>query len=109
VEKAVGDELTARRHEPDSVEISAMRRPGSDDLILNVVSYGVDIDGSVTPATDIRISVHVPKGKRVGRVAWHALDGVAETLPTKQAGERIEFIIPTLDIYGIAIVEMESS
>jgi hypothetical protein len=108
VEQAVGDGLTARRHQPDSVEISAMRRPGSDDLIVNVVSYGVDIDGSVTPAKDIRISVHAPKGKRVGRVSWHALDGVAETLPTKQLGERTEFTIPTLDIYGIAIVEMKT-
>jgi len=53
--------------------------------------------------------VYVPKGKRVSRIAWHALDGVAETLPTEQTGERIEFIIPTLDIYGIAIVEMENS
>jgi len=108
VEKAVGDELTARRHEPDSVEISAMRRPGGDDLIISVVSYGVDIDGSVTPARNIRISVHVPNGKRVGRVAWHALDGVVETLRAVQADSRVEFTIPNLDIYGIAIVEVKS-
>ena len=108
VETAVGDELTARRHRPDSVEISVMGRPESDDLIVNVVSYGVDIDGSVTPSKDIRISVHAPKGKRVGRVMWHPLDGAAETLPTKQTGERTEFTIPTLDIYGIAIVEVKS-
>jgi hypothetical protein len=107
VEDAVGDELTARRHQPDGVEISAMRRPGSDDLIVNVVSYGVDIDGSVTPAKNIRISVHVPEGKKVGRVAWHALDGVAEMLATKQTGARTEFTIPTLDIYGIVILKVE--
>ncbi len=107
VEKATSGRLTARRHQPESVEISAMRRPGSDDLIVNVVNYGVDIDGSVTPAKSIRISVHVPTGKRVGRAAWHALDGVAETLAVEQTGESAEFTIPTLDIYGIAILKVE--
>ena len=107
VEKATRDGLTARRHQPAGVEISAMRRPGSDELILNVVNYGVDIDGSVTPAKSIRISVHVPKGKSVSCAAWHALDGVAETLAAEQTGERAEFTIPTLDIYGILILKVE--
>ncbi len=108
VETAVGDRLTARRHEPEGVEISVMRRPDSDDLIVHAVNYGVDFGGTVKPAENVRISLGLPEGKRVGRAAWHALDGITETLTVTQGEGRAEFTVPSLEIYGIAIVEVTS-
>lgn len=104
VEKAVGDQVTARRHMPPAVEISVMRRPGADDLIVHAVNYGVDLDGSVTPAEKVRVSVRPPLGKQPAGVEWHALDGISGTLDVKQANGRAEFIVPKLEIYGIALV-----
>jgi hypothetical protein len=101
---AAGTGLTAQRHAPPDVEITAMRRPGSDGLILHAVNYGVDLDGSVTPAEDVRISVAPNVGGGSGGVRWYALDGVTETLPVTVEGSRGHFTIPTLEIYGIALI-----
>jgi hypothetical protein len=104
VEQVVGDAFTARRQGPSSVEISVMRRPGSDDLIIQAVNYAVDLDGKVTPAENVSIAVCPPAGRQVARVEWHALDGVSETLPATNAAGRAQFVIPKLEIYGIAIL-----
>lgn len=103
VEGAAGEAMTARRHGDSSVEISAMRRPGSTDLILHAVNYSVDLAGDVVPARDVRISVALD-GKRVEEVQWHPLDGVTQDLEVKSVGPRAEFTIPELEIYGIALV-----
>ncbi len=106
VERAAAGRLLARRHEPDAVEISVMRRPQADDLILHAVNYAVDIEGVVAPAENVRISVHVPPDKDVAGIDWHALDGVKKALPTSRCSERVEFTVPRLEVYGIAIVRV---
>jgi len=105
VERAVGDWVTARRHTPPAVEISVMQRPGSEDLIVHAVNYGVDLDGSVTPAENVRISVRLPSGNQAARVEWHALDGITETLKMRHVNGRAEFTVPKLEIYAIALVK----
>lgn len=108
VEQAGGDSLAARRHGPAGVEVSVMRRPGSDDLIVHAVNYGVDLAGAVTAAKDVRISVCAPGGKPITGVAWHSLDEPTEPVSVAREGERVEFTVPSLGIYGIAIVRVRS-
>jgi len=108
VEQAAGESLTVRRHGPDGVEVSVMRRPGSDDLIVHAVNYGVDLAGTVTPAKEVRISVCAPGGKPITGVAWHSLDEPTEPVSVARKGERVEFTVPSLGIYGIAIVRVRS-
>jgi len=107
VEEAVGDAFTARRREPRAVEITVMQKPGAADLIVHVVNYGVDLDGHVTPAADVSVTVGLPNGKRVGQVEWYALDDVAETLGGSASNDRGEFVIPRVEIYGIALVRTQ--
>ncbi len=107
VEEAGGDALTARRREPASVEITVMQKPGCADLAVHVVNYGVDLDGHITPAADVRIAVALPNGKRVKHVEWHALDGVEETLGAAASNGLAEFVIPRVEIYGIALVRVQ--
>jgi hypothetical protein len=102
--EAAGAALTAQRHDPPAVEVTAMRRPGSDQLILHAVNYGVDLDGTVTPAENVRISVAPDVGSGPEGVRWYALDGVTETLPVTMEGGRAQFAVPTLEIYGIAVI-----
>jgi hypothetical protein len=105
VEAAAGDAMTARKHGGPGVEISAMRKPGSDDLIVHAVNYGVDLSGEVAPARDVQISVAL-NAKRVAGVEWRALDGVHQSLQVRETGRRAEFVVPQLDIYGIAFVRL---
>jgi hypothetical protein len=108
VEEMVGGDITVRRHQPAGVEISVMQRPESDALIIHAVNYGVAIDGGIAPAESVRVSVCVSDGARVSHVAWHALDGIVETLPVIEADGRVEFVIPRLEIYGIALLKVQS-
>lgn len=78
---------------------------GSDDLIVHAVNYGVDLSGDVMPARDVRISVALDS-KRIAGVEWRALDGVHQSLPVREAGRRAEFVVPQVDIYGIAVVRL---
>ena len=104
VEETAGGAATARVHEADGVEITAMRRESSDDLIVHLVNYGVDFEGKVIPARDVKVSVAMPKGREAARVEWHALDGVSQTLEVSRGNGRATFIVPELPIYGIALV-----
>ncbi len=106
VEQAAGESLTVRRHGPAGVEVSVMQRPGSDDLIVHAVNYGVDLAGAVTPAEEVRISVCAPGGKPITGVAWHPLDEAAEPARVIRKGDRVEFTVPSLGVYGIAIVKV---
>jgi len=102
------ESLTVRRHGPAGVEVSVMRRPGSDDLIVHAVNYGVDLAGAVTAAKEVRISVCAPGGKPITGVAWHSLDEAAEPARVIRKGDRVEFTVPSLGVYGIAIVKVRS-
>ena len=106
VEEAGGESLTVRRHGPAGVEVSVMQRPGSDDLTVHAVNYGVDLAGAVTPAEEVRISVRAPGGKPITGVAWHSLDEPAEPARVIRTGDRVEFTVPSLEVYGIAIVKV---
>lgn len=108
VEDAAAETLTARRHDLPSVEISAMRRPASTDFLVHAVNYSVNLEGRVTPAESVRISVAHPDAKPVTGVSWRALDGVTEELEVRPMEHRAGFIVPRLDIYGIAIVRAGS-
>jgi hypothetical protein len=107
VETAAGDALTARRHGDSSVEISAMRRPGSNDLILHAVNYAVDLAGRATPAAKVRMSAAL-NGRSVDRAEWHALDGIAQALDVRTSGARAAFTVPEVGVYGIAIIRFRS-
>ena len=106
VEKAVGKGFTARRHAPASVEVSVMQRPESDDLIVQLVNYGVDLQGKVTPARDVRISVSPPGGGQVSSVEWHALDAATAMPPLRQRNGCAEFTVPEVGIYGVGLVRV---
>ncbi len=108
VEEAAGGALAARRHGHMGAEISVMRRPESEDLIVHVVNYGVDLAGKVKPLEDVGISVAL-NGRRVEAVDWYALDGVQESLPVQHDGKRAGFTVPRLEIYGIAIVRFKQA
>jgi len=108
VESACPNTLTARLHNPRGVEITAMKRPGSDDLILNLVNYAVDIDGNVTPAKDVEVSVSL-EGREIEQIDYHALDGVNETITAETADGVGSFTISEVAIYGIALIRFASS
>jgi hypothetical protein len=108
VERAVGDRLSARLHGPAGIEATLMRCPGSLDQILHLVNYGVDLDGKMSPAENVRLSV-ATGGQGSVVVEWQALDGVRESLPVRRVGARWEFTVPRLDIYGIALVKPSGS
>ncbi len=108
VEEAAGDALAVRRHGDAGAEITVMRRPGSEDLIVHAVNYGVDLAGKIEPLEDVYISVAL-NGRRVDAVDWYALDGVQERLPVRHDGKRAGFAVPRLEIYGIAIVRFQQA
>ena len=103
VEDTIESKATARLLDSQGVEISVMQRPGSADLIVHLVNYSVDLDGSVTPASSVRVAIVPPDGRAISRVDWRALDGVSETLQTTTSNGLVEFTVPKLEIYGIAI------
>lgn len=104
VEETAGEAATARLHGTAGVEITTMRREGSDDLVVHLVNYGVDFEGAVTPARGVKVTVAVSEGAKTPRVEWHALDGVSEPLEVSMGDGRASFTVPEVPIYGIALV-----
>jgi hypothetical protein len=81
-----------------------MRRSGSDQPILHAVKCGVDLNETVTPAENARISAAPEVIGGPGGTRWYALGDLTETLPGAVEGSRGHLTIPTLEIYGIGAI-----
>jgi len=104
------DHLTILKNESAFVELTTMRN--SDKFILvHLVNYNVTIDGDITPATDINAQIAIPEGLSVKNITYSGELGEMQNLKydsEESNGKKIiNVTFPNLNIYGLAIIELE--
>ncbi|UCH10842.1 MAG: beta-galactosidase trimerization domain-containing protein, partial [Fidelibacterota bacterium] len=92
------------------VELTTMLSNNQDRLLVHLVNYDVTVDGTVTPATDLRIQVLLPEGRRIKSVIYSGTLGEMKPLTFRTqdvpTGQMVLIMPDTLETYGLAVIEM---
>jgi len=91
------------------VEISTMLPAAQSHLLVHLVNYDVTVDGVITPAQQVGVQLLLPPGKQAARVSASGNLGTLQPLEFKAdpAEPRlITFIVPEVQVYGLAVVEL---
>jgi hypothetical protein len=88
------------------VEISTMQQKDKNCILLHVVNYNVTVDGTITPAVNLPVQMVIAPGKQVQRVIYSGTLGTMQEIPFQPADGVIRFNLPDVNIYGLAVVEL---
>lgn len=91
------------------VEISSMLQADSNKMLVHLVNYDVTIDGVITPARDLSVQLVLPKGMQATKVSWSGNLGTMQPLSfqvDKGKAQVINFSLPEVQVYGLAVVEL---
>ena len=92
------------------VELTTMRNTDKY-LLVNLVNYNVTVAGEITPAYDLQAQLVIPAGSKVKKILYSGhlgelseLNFQTNTLNNKNL---VHVTFPELNIYGLAIIELE--
>lgn len=86
------------------VTMELLQQKSENKMILHAVNYGYANNSSIR---DIAVSVAVPSGKNVTSVRFLTPDGrKSESLSHRMESRAVRFVIPELNTYSLAVIEM---
>jgi hypothetical protein len=88
------------------LEMTTMRQKEKNLILVHLVNYDVVLDGTITPAKNIKVELVLPNGTKAKNIKYSG--NLSEMAPVSfdTKGGMIQFVLPTVDIYGLAIVEL---
>ncbi|MCK4590590.1 MAG: hypothetical protein KAT86_02470 [Candidatus Latescibacteria bacterium] len=112
VEWAAGGRLSGYCSADSSVEYTLMHHPQNRQVLVHLVNYKVDVDGTVVEEKDIRLKAAMPDGKKPVSVQLISPDFEEQSIldfTETQEGNLwfVEFVIPRLVIYDVVAIEVE--
>jgi hypothetical protein len=111
VRESLGTGVTRLASAAPFVEITTMKEKTDRWMLLHVVNYDVTVDGTNTPARDLKVQVAIPRGKTARSVTWSGT--LTEMKPMKyttvnRAGRQMLILdLNEINIYGLAKIELE--
>jgi hypothetical protein len=87
------------------LEITTMHQEEKDLMLVHIVNYNVTLDGTITPAENIKVELVVPGGKKAQKVSYSGELSEMELLTFEQKDNIVHLGLPEVGIYGLAIVE----
>jgi hypothetical protein len=93
------------------VEITTMREKADRWMLLHVVNYDVTVDGTITPARNLKVQVAIPRGKTARSVNWSGTLGEMKPMKYKtenrEGRQMLRLDLDEVNIYGLAKIEFE--
>jgi hypothetical protein len=101
VRRLCGADLSLSLRAPSGVGVELTQEPGR--RLLHLVNYWTD-----KPAHDVGVSLRVPASRGVKSVVFVCpMQADDVRLPFEVRAGRVEFTVPSVDIYGIVVVTSE--
>ncbi len=111
IEKLLGGNLTSAKSSSPFVEMTTMLQGERSRMLVHLVNYDVTIDGDITPAKGIAVTVALPAGKKAKSVTFNGtlseMKPVAFDAAKKNGRQVISFNADEVNVYGLAVIEME--
>jgi hypothetical protein len=111
VKDTLGTGVTRLTQPAPYVEINSMLENTGKRMLVHVVNYDVTVDGTITPARNLRLQIALPPGKRAGKLTWSGtLSEMKPLIPESSARHDRQSLIVTLDevgVYGLLNIELK--
>jgi hypothetical protein len=111
IEKLLGGNLTTVKAPSPYVEMTTMLQAAKNRMLVHLVNYDVTIDGEITTAKNIAVTAALPVGKKAKTVAFNGtlseMKPVAFEASKKNGRQVISFNADQVNVYGLAVIEME--
>ncbi len=90
------------------VEITSMISQDRGRMLVHLVNYDVTLDGTITPARNLKIEALVPAGMKVRSVLYCGnLTALRPVAFRKESPRLISFTADEVGIFGMAVIELE--
>ncbi len=90
------------------VEITSMLSQDRSGMLVHLVNYDVTLDGTITPARNLKIEAFVPAGMKVRDVRYCGNLTALKPVAFRQESPRlISFTADEVGIFGMAVIELE--
>lgn len=93
------------------MEMTAMWNKEKNVVLAHLVNYDVTVDGDITPAEDAEVQILLPAGKTAKSVMFSGtlpeMKPVEFVSENDGARQRITFTADRVNVYGLAVVELE--
>jgi len=80
-------------------------------MFVHIVNYDVTVDGTITPARNLRLQVALPPGRTVSRIDWSGtLSEMRPLAPQSSSHQDRQILVVNLDevpIYGLLSIELK--
>jgi len=111
VNKNLGPRVTRLTQRAPYVEISSMLETTGKRMFVHIVNYDVTVDGTITPARNLRLQVALPPGRTVSRIDWSGtLSEMRPLAPQSSSHQDRQILVVNLDevpIYGLLSIELK--
>jgi len=92
------------------IEFTTMLK-SNEHILVHLVNYNVTVEGDITPSKEIKTRIVIPDGSKVKRILYNGGLGDLYELNYEvinfNNGDLVEVTFPSLDIYGLARIELE--
>ena len=111
VRENLGTRVTRLTSVAPYIEITTMMEKTNRWMLLHIVNYDVTVDGTITPARELKVQVAIPRGKTARSLSWSGT--LAEMQPikykTESRGGRQTLMLDLDEVgtYGLAKIELE--
>jgi hypothetical protein len=88
------------------LELTTMRNKDKNLILVHLVNYDVVLDGTITPANNIKVELALPDGLAAKKISYSGNLSKMQPVSFDTNGGLIQFELPTVEIYGLAVVEL---
>jgi hypothetical protein len=82
-------------------------------VLVHVVNYDVTVDGTITPARNLKLRVALPPGKTAGKLNWSGtLSEMSPLSPNPNSPRDRQSLVVNMDevrVYGLLSIEVEQA
>ena len=89
------------------LEMTTMYSKKKDHLLVHLVNYDVQLDGTITPAEGVKVVLHVPDGQKVNEIMFSGTLSPLQPVDFEFLNQEVQFVVPRVDIYGLAVVKFK--
>jgi hypothetical protein len=106
IEMLIPEKITRLVDSSPYLELTTMRQKENNVILVHMVNYDVVLDGTITPAENIKVTLVLPAGKKAKNVIFSGNLTDMHPVSFDISGGTISFVLPSVDIYGLAVVEL---
>ena len=88
------------------LELTTMRQKENNVILVHLVNYDVVLDGTITPAENVSVELVLPEGVEAKNIRYSGNLSDMNPVSFDKTGQTIQFILPRVGIYGLAVVEL---